>query len=1125
MAMIEDRAVKLNANGLNKTLKEALEDGSLAPSVLDQTITVPEVKRDFFTINTSPNGFASTYIYNARFNTVTKSLNHSLITYSDSATLGGRFTVNSDCVVTITISGPYSSAASNVIVYKNQTASSVGDILINSNITAGQRYAVSGEFRLLASDVITIAYVGGTFTRDVEVITISAVSEVDTSVTVPLTQAGLIQEQDSVLRLLTSNGSGSTNTMIRRFTTIQESTGGSYFTYTDSATEGASITILSDGFYSLTYVDSLPSGSFWGISRNASGAELTSNYINLDPAKRLGMASTDNTDYPDSANWSGPLTAGTVLRPHYSGSHAGITQTRAAFTISRIGTLKQANVNPNQKATIESCEVVCKGASNRGTTDTAVVRFDTTSITGSKIVPITTTAEGTYFTVQAPGKLSVSANMYTGTGGYIYISKNQANKTAAQPTSAEHIAGAGSSNNSAPYISCSREIRVSQGDVIRVTASSVPVADNVNSVVLLWEADEVGVSVSNTLPQFSESDLVVKAENNAGTSITVDSTNIPFSSTLLDTTGGSWNGSQFTVPQTGIYSIAVHAAFTTNASRALHLYKNGAMYRRIGELSPTGATQTHNGFIQERFTAGEVLSIRANGTGGTLLASTLYHYIEINRVGKPNVTGVNVTPFVNIPRPEKAFARIRGINGRGSTDTFIAYYSGAVDYVGASGLFTVTSSATLGTVITVNRNGYMDINAIVAPNSTAARVGISKNHSTRTTYPSVEEDVTINDFRGMVASGDNVQVTASGIPVFTGDTIRVYCDNALTSGSRSNLLVSMEAESQNIVTPLETFSTDTTPLTYASSSQYTLATLANAPVGTYITFTYEASSNARTQTTTRPTQTDSDMSTNGFLLYSRIGYSSASTAAQPNVVSIQIGKGLKGVSVDGYAGATKINPCAYDLFPIGTTGEYGVYKTYDEKSGILTLDGGYLQGSSITSKYTGLDSANNLSRSSLYFVINASKNPALAGLGLSTVAARGRNSSGQTFASASEATLTYNATKDYDNTNSLNAATGVFTSPETAYYQVDAAILSASVAWSAGHNLQISIFVNGLRQSAVYKVIEAAISTYKGVEISDKVYLKKGDTCYIGIVLSRGVNTSLDATGNYNYFSITKVGV
>lgn len=195
-------------------------------------------------------------------------------------------------------------------------------------------------------------------------------------------------------------------------------------------------------------------------------------------------------------------------------------------------------------------------------------------------------------------------------------------------------------------------------------------------------------------------------------------------------------------------------------------------------------------------------------------------------------------------------------------------------------------------------------------------------------------------------------------------------------------IVGWTASNPNLLTAPDTFSTDVNPLTFCSSATCTLANLGNQPIGTLITFTYATSTNNRTGCTTAPTQSLASVASDGLQIFAR-SYNAASTCASPSVAAINIGKGMKGEMLAAFAALSKVNPSSYS-FASGSTNasEYGTRNYYDEKTGIIYLDAGYNPNGSVTTRYAALDILNNAGIASTYFVINASKNPALTGLNL-----------------------------------------------------------------------------------------------------------------------------------------------
>jgi hypothetical protein len=137
----------------------------------------------------------------------------------------------------------------------------------------------------------------------------------------------------SMVRVHTGNGWGSTNTAIRRFSTVVTNTG-SAITYADSATLGATFTINETGVYAITNSDSLDGTRLFGISLNST--QLATDFQNITTADRLIMAHTFGFAIVLSASWTGILNAGDVVRHHTQIVAAGGSQDRITFTITKV---------------------------------------------------------------------------------------------------------------------------------------------------------------------------------------------------------------------------------------------------------------------------------------------------------------------------------------------------------------------------------------------------------------------------------------------------------------------------------------------------------------------------------------------------------------------------------------------------------------------------------------------------------------------------------------------------------------------------------------------------------------------------------------------------------------------
>ena len=304
------------------------------------------------------------------------------------------------------------------------------------------------------------------------------------------------------------------------------------------------------------------------------------------------------------------------------------------------------------------------------------------------------------------------------------------------------------------------------------------------------------------------------------------------------------------------------------------------------------------------------------------------------------------------PQPESQASYYSASGVTGSTFPFLSttplYSVGGGLYSVSTGTVTALKKCTLSVTASVSL-ATTDVFIVIFRNGVDVAYDRAKSATSTILYSSASATISLN----------------------AGDVITFSSPAA----SSLSIALSATANSDQILTAPETFSTDTAALTYAGSGAYTLSTLQNAPVGTFITFTYAINTNTRTQTTTRPTQTDADMNSNGIQIFTR-AYNAASTAGNPAAIAIQIGKGLKGVSNSLYSTSGKVNEgtLEYWLEANGTIAIGLKHKQYNERTGVLYLDAGIQASTVTTAAFTFSDLG---SQSSGYLVINASKNPAL----------------------------------------------------------------------------------------------------------------------------------------------------
>lgn len=140
--------------------------------------------------------------------------------------------------------------------------------------------------------------------------------------------------KQSEVRLNTDNGYGSTNTKIRRFSAISVNTG-TDITYADSSTNGASFTINTDGYYTISYSDTFSGISAFGITLNST--ELTTNVADIDADDLLAITTTWGDSAQSNVSWTGFLSSGDVIRAHANAIGASSTAAdNVKFSIVRV---------------------------------------------------------------------------------------------------------------------------------------------------------------------------------------------------------------------------------------------------------------------------------------------------------------------------------------------------------------------------------------------------------------------------------------------------------------------------------------------------------------------------------------------------------------------------------------------------------------------------------------------------------------------------------------------------------------------------------------------------------------------------------------------------------------------
>ncbi|OYQ41109.1 hypothetical protein CHU94_08340 [Rhodoferax sp. TH121] len=159
-----------------------------------------------------------------------------------------------------------------------------------------------------------------------------AVEEISVGAKLALT-GGVLNLADTVqsmVRLDTQNGNGSTNVCSPRFTNVRANTGD--VTYADSASLGPTFTIGVSDKYDISFTYSAGGSEGFGLTINENPSTHAGIIALVARAEILQMSDTPAANVAACVSWSGYLPAGTVIRARTSGGTS--TGSRFMFTIS-----------------------------------------------------------------------------------------------------------------------------------------------------------------------------------------------------------------------------------------------------------------------------------------------------------------------------------------------------------------------------------------------------------------------------------------------------------------------------------------------------------------------------------------------------------------------------------------------------------------------------------------------------------------------------------------------------------------------------------------------------------------------------------------------------------------------
>jgi hypothetical protein len=150
--------------------------------------------------------------------------------------------------------------------------------------------------------------------------------------------------------------------------------------------------------------------------------------------------------------------------------------------------------------------------------------------------------------------------------------------------------------------------------------------------VILGPVPIQGWSSNLTLSEDGGQRLIkVYGAGNAGGTITADVTPITF--TTITDSAGAWNGSSFTAPETGDYSVDGQVVLGTgNAAMQIRAYVNGSYLKQVGAVGADLFLMPFSGIVP--LVKGQILTLRTNITD-TIVNVPTSHHIAIHKFSSP----------------------------------------------------------------------------------------------------------------------------------------------------------------------------------------------------------------------------------------------------------------------------------------------------------------------------------------------------------------------------------------------------------------------------------------------------------------------------------------------------------
>lgn len=439
---------------------------------------------------------------------------------------------------------------------------------------------------------------------------------------------------------------------------------------------------------------------------------------------------------------------------------------------------------------------------------------------------------------------------------------------------------------------------------------------------------------------------------------------------------------------------------------------------------------------------------------------------------------------------------------------------------GNSSLFSVS-----GGVITI----LSDCEITVSVYSNATSTGNGQYHNIL-----ISGDLTAQDGEVSSTTGSVYRVsTSTSSALKENDSVTLSINSSMGTIIHGYSILAT-ARTPSIVAPTDQVTERSIAFRWRSPAQATEANLsATGLIGDYVTGQYAANTNTLTQCTTRPTQTDADMSVNGLRIYTR-AYNAASTAALPTrfVIKIAEPNQMAACDVSVFKDVSRLirGGVSYAIFDTGAKGFYNE-EFFNPSTGLLTIDAGVTEATNITGHVIAF--SDNTGQTNGYICFTASKLAQGVAIPTRKPYARYVNNTGQLLPSDATTTIT-NWTKIADTHDFMNPTTGIITIPENGVYLINANFRVDQGGFSGKWLMQTSLINNTSEQielagSVSTLHVSPASYTVITTELSGITSLTKGTKLRIGVSQESGGSRNLyvaspGTENNDNSFSIVKIG-